>query len=180
MTQQYDSPKRRSKFPQYIAPIIILLLAIGGAIYGVLWSQSNDSTDAGSEETSQAEQPSPSESSAHLDDVEQEFPDAEPSQQEALAVARSEMETYIHSEKSLVIQLTDPQDGTGVDEASANFALENIATDWNQEAHQFATAIMQEYPDLETDELENIMQHDPQGPQFSEEQTQYALSQLNS
>lgn len=179
MAQQNGGPKRRSKFPQYIAPIIILLLAIGGAIYGVLWSQSNDTSNTGTEETAQAEPPAQPDGAAHLEDVEQEFPDAEPSHQEALAVARGQMETYIHSEISLATQLTDPEDGTGVEPAAAEFAIEHIEADWDEEARQFATAITQQYPDLQRAELEDIMQQDPQGPQFSAEQTQYALSQLN-
>lgn len=34
MTQQTCGPKRKSKVPQYIGPIIILVLAIAGAVHG--------------------------------------------------------------------------------------------------------------------------------------------------
>lgn len=179
MTQQNGDPKQRSKFPQYIAPIVILLLSIGAAIYGVLWSQSNETPGASGEETAQAEQPAQVDGSAHIDDVEQEFPDAEPAQQEALAAARSEMENYIHSEASLAMLLTDPEYGNEFDQAAAEFAVEHVDADWNAHAHQFAIAFMQQYPDVQLDELEEFMHSDPQGPQYSAEQTEYALSQLN-
>ncbi|WP_022869341.1 hypothetical protein [Yaniella halotolerans] len=45
MTQQTGGPKRKSKVPRYIGPIVILLLAIAGAVYGVLWSQSYNQPD---------------------------------------------------------------------------------------------------------------------------------------
>lgn len=178
MTQHNGGPKQPSKFPQYIAPIIILLLAIGAAIYGVLWSQSED-TDASNEETTQTEQPDQTDSSAHQDAVEQDFPDAETSHQEALATARGVMETYIHSEQSLELALTDPEHGNAYDQDAADFAMEHIDVDWNEEARQFAVLFTQEYPDTGLEELEELMQHDPQGPQYSAEQTDYALSQLN-
>lgn len=180
MTQHNGSPKQPSKFPQYIAPIIILLLAIGAAIYGVLWAQSDENDTVGTGDTVQSEQPEQAEASTHLGDVEREFPDADPAQQEALAFARGEMETYIHSESSLEILLTDPEYGNDFAQAATDFALEHIDVDWNNEASQFARVFMEQYPDIQPEELEELMQHDPQGPQFSAEQTEYAISQLNS
>src|SRR5699024_6073692 len=98
LTQQNGTPKQRSKFPQYIAPIIILLLAIGAAVYGVLWANSDDDASAPTEETAQNDQTERTQASTHLDDVQREFPDEDAAHQEALAVARGEMETYMHSE----------------------------------------------------------------------------------
>lgn len=176
MTQQNDNPAPRSKFPQYIVPVIILLLAAGAAIYGVMWSQSDESSTAQTDETTQAD---PNEVSADLEEVEQEFPEADPTHQEALATARGEMQTYFHSEFTLNYQLTDSTEGYAFDQDAADFALEHLGVNWDEEAAAFATAIMNENPDLEPEELETILQDDPQGPQYTEEQTQYALSQVN-
>lgn len=179
MTQQNGTPKQRSKFPQYIAPIIILLLAIGAAVYGVLWANSDDDASAPTEETAQNDQTEQTQASTHLDDVQREFPDEDAAHQEALAVARGEMETYIHSEASLEMLLVDPEYGHDFDQAAADFAVEHVDVDWNEEASQFAMVFMEQYPETQPDELEELMQDDPQGPQYSAEQTEYALSQLN-
>ncbi|HIY84971.1 MAG TPA: hypothetical protein H9822_00775 [Candidatus Yaniella excrementavium] len=45
MSQQPKDPKHKSKVPQYLGPIIILVLAIAGAVFGVLWSQSYNQPD---------------------------------------------------------------------------------------------------------------------------------------
>lgn len=179
LTQQNGNPKPPSKFPQYIAPIIILLLAIGAAIYGVLWCESDDSNSAAAGESTQAEQAEQTDGSEQLKQVESEFPDAERAHQEALATARSQLETYIHSEASLEMQLTAPEYGNEFPQTAANFALDNIEVDWNSEAEQFVMVYLEQYPNTQLNELEELMQHDPQGPQYSPEQTAYALSQLN-
>lgn len=37
----------------------------------------------------------------------------------------------------------------------------------------------EEYPDATDQEIENLLQNEPGGPQFTAEQTEYAMSQLN-
>lgn len=181
MSQQQAQQKPPSKFPQYIAPIIILILAVGAAIYGVLWSKddsNNTPTDDGAT-SEQAEQPAQPDASAHLADVEQEFPEADASQQEALAAARTEMELYVLSEHQLELVLSDPQFGYELSRDAIDFATENVDVDWNEQAHQYAAATLNEFADVEVADLQDIMVNDPEGPQFTDEQTEYAISQLD-
>ncbi|GAA2025155.1 hypothetical protein GCM10009720_01120 [Yaniella flava] len=181
MSQQQAQQKPPSKFPQYIAPIIILILAAGAAIYGVLWSmdESNNTASNDAATTDQSEQPAQPDNSAHPADVEQEFPEADASQHEALAAARSELELYVLSEHQLQLVLADPQFGYELEQDAIDFAVENVAVDWNEQAHQYAAATLNEFPDVEVTDLQEIMVNDPEGPQFTEEQTEYALSQLD-
>ena len=181
MSQQQAQQKPPSKFPQYIAPIIILILAAGAAIYGVFWSMDDSNSTASDDPATseQAEQPGQSDASAHLADVEQEFPDADASQQEALAAARSEMELYVLSEHQLELVLSDPQFGYELPQDAIDFAVENVDVDWNEQAHEYAAATLNEFPDVEVADLQEIMVNDPEGPQFTDEQTEYALSQLD-
>lgn len=66
MPQQTNDPKPKSKIPQYIGPIIILLLAIAGAVYGVLWSLSYNQPDCCSvPEASAEEQAAPLKTGSH-------------------------------------------------------------------------------------------------------------------
>lgn len=181
MTQQHGSQKPPSKYPQYILPLIILIVAIGAAIFGVMWS-SNESNTAPAEDSAtaeHAEDPEQPDTSQHLAEVESEFPDAEASQQQAVAAARTEMELYVLSEHQLELVLTDPQFGYELEQDAIDFALNNVDADWNDQAHQYAVATLNEFPDVELEQLEDAMQHDPEGPQFTAEQTEYALSQLN-
>lgn len=181
MTQQYGSQQQPSKFRQFILPIIILVLAIGAAIYGVMWS-SNETNTAPTEDSATAEDtetPEQSDAAQHLADVEDEFPDAEAPQQQALAAARTEMEIYVLSEHQLALVLSDPEFGYELDQNAIDFALDNVEVDWNDQAHQYAVATLQEFPEVELTELEEVMQHDPEGPRFSAEQTEYALAQLD-
>jgi len=180
LTQQYGSQQQPSKFRQFILPIIILILAVGAAIYGVLWSTDETNTAPTEDSTTaeQAENPEQPEKSQDLAEVENEFPDAEAAQQQALAAARTELEIYVLSEHQLELVLSDPEFGYELEQAAIDFALENIEVVWNDQAHQYAVATLQEFPEVELTELEEVMQHDPQGPQFTAEQTEYALSQL--
>lgn len=181
MTIPHEQHKPPSKLPQFIGPILILVLAIGAAIFGVLWSADNPNP-ASTEDTATAEdsqsQAAP-DATAYLEQARQDFPDAQPEEQEALASAQAEADTYIVSESLLLELLTNPEYDYGFSEPAADFAIENVEVDWNEQAYQFATLALQEYPDAETADLEQLLQHEPGGPQFTAEQTEYALSQIN-
>lgn len=180
MSSQYDQPQQPSKWRQYIGPIIILVLAVGLAIYGLVWA-SNDENALPTEETTteDAAQPEQSDASAHLEQVQQEYPDASPEDQEALAAARALAETYIISEHLLQEELTNPEYGYEFSQEAAAFAVENIEVDWNEQAYHFASLAREEYPEATDAEIENLLRDEPGGPQFTAEQTEYAMSQLN-
>ena len=56
MTPQYDQPETtRSKRTQYIGPIIILVLAVGAAIFGIIWASNDDNALPDQQETTTAE-----------------------------------------------------------------------------------------------------------------------------
>ena len=74
MSSQYDQPQQPSKWRQYLGPIIILVLAVGLAVYGLVWA-SNDENALPTEETttedaSNARQP---DASSQLEQVQQEL-----------------------------------------------------------------------------------------------------------
>ena len=181
MTIPHEQHKPPAKWPQFLGPILILVVAIGAAIFGVLWSSNNPNT-APSEDTATAEgsegQAAP-DATAYLEQAREDFPDAQPEEQEALASAQAEADAYIVSESLLVELLTNPEYGYEFSETAAAFAVENVEADWNEQAYQFATLALQEYPEAETADLEQLLQHEPGGPQFTAEQTEYALSQIN-
>lgn len=175
----------RSKWTQYIGPIIILLIAVAAAIYGLVWysdqgdplpTEETTAEDAGTGDGTQADQP---DGEAYLETVQQEYPDATGEEQEALAAAQAEADTYIVSEYLLKELLTNPEYDYDFSEEAADFAVENVEVDWNEQAYQFASIARQEYPEATDEELENLLQHEEGGPQFTAEQTEYALSQLN-
>ncbi len=181
MTSQYDQPEQSSKWRQYVGPIIILVLAVGLAIYGLMWASDDDNalpTDetTTTEDAGMQDQP---DASAQLEQVQQEYPDAEPEEQEALAAAQAEADMYIVSEFLLQELLTNPEFEYGFSQEAAEFAITNVEVDWNDQALQFAMLAREEYPDATDEEIENLLQNEPGGPQFTAEQTEYAMSQLN-
>lgn len=178
MNQPSDNLRQPKNYRQYIAPIIILLLAIGAAIYGVLQT-SAEPDESSNHDSSQTERPAKSATAESLNEVERDFPDADSSSQEALAVAHDELETYVHSEHSLRLLLTATEYGHEFDESAADFALEHLNANWEDEAYYYAELVMQEYPGLQQAELQKHMQHEPEGPKFSAEQTDFALSKLD-
>lgn len=180
MTSQYDQSQEPAKWRQYIGPIIILVLAVGLAIYGLVWA-SNDENALPTEETttedaSDQQQP---DASSHLEQVRQQYPEASPQEQEALAAAQAESEMYIVSEYLLEELLTNPEYEYGFSQEAADFAIENVDVDWNEQAAHFATLAREEYPDATDEEIENLLRDEEGGPQFTAEQTEYAMSQLN-
>ena len=181
MTIQQEQHKPPTKWPQFLGPILILVVAIGAAIFGVLWSSNNPNT-APSEDTATAEgsegQAAP-DATAYLEQAREDFPDAQPEEQEALASAQAEADAYIVSESLLVELLTNPEYGYEFSETAAAFAVENVEVDWNEQAHQFAALALQEFPDATTEDLQQLLQNESGGPQFTAEQTEYALSQIN-
>ena len=183
MTPQYDQPEApRSKWAQYVAPIIILVLAVGAAIFGIIWASNDDNALPDQQETTTAEdapETGQPDASAQLEQVQQEHPDASPEEQEALAAAQAEANTYIVSEYLLTELLTDPEFEYGFSEEAAAFAVENVQVDWNEEAAMFAQLARDEYPDATEEEIENLLQNEPGGPQYTAEQTEYAMSQLD-
>lgn len=181
MPTQHDQHKPPAKWPQFIGPIIILLLAIGAAIFGILWS-SDETNTAPTQDTPSAEDPGNStqpDATAYLEQARQEFPDAQPEEHEALAAAQAEADSYIVSEHLLGVLLTDPEYEYGFSQTSAEFAVEHVEVDWNEHARQFATLAREEFPDATDQDLEQLLQHEPGGPQYSAEQTEYALSHTN-
>ncbi|GAA4481023.1 hypothetical protein GCM10023190_26550 [Enteractinococcus fodinae] len=180
MSSQYDQPQQSSKWRQYIGPVIILVLAVGLAIYGLVWA-SNEENALPTEETTTedaGDQRQP-DAGSHLEQVQQDYPDASPEEQEALAAAQAEADTYIVSEHLLQELLTNPEYDYGFSQEAAEFAVENIEVDWNEQAAHFAALAREEYPDATDEEIENLLRDEPGGPQFTAEQTEYAMSQLN-
>ena len=180
MSSQYDQPQQPSKWRQYLGPIIILVLAVGLAVYGLVWA-SNDENALPTEETttedaSNARQP---DASSQLEQVQQEYPDASSEEQEALAAAQAEADMYIVSEHLLHELLTNPEYEYGFSQEAAEFAIENVEVDWNEHAYEFAALAREEYPDATDEEIENLLRDEQGGPQFTDEQTEYAMSQLN-
>src|SRR5699024_12568477 len=104
VNQPSDNLRQPKNYRQYIAPIIILLLAIGAAIYGVLQT-SAEPAESSNHDSSQTERPAKSATAESLNEVERDFPDAGSSSQEALAVAHDELATSIHSEHALGLLL---------------------------------------------------------------------------
>ena len=185
LTTQYDQPEKpRSKWTQYIGPIIILVFAVAAAIFGIIWASNDENALPTEEETVTAdeapemEQAQP-DASAQLEQVQQDHPDAEPEEQEALAAAQAEADTYIVSEFLLQELLTAPEYEYGFSEEAAEFAVDNVQVDWNKEAYQFAMLARDEFPDATDEEIENLLQNEPGGPQYTAEQTEYAMSQLD-
>lgn len=185
MTYQYDQQEPRSKRTQYIGPIIILVIAVAAAIFGVMWSSDEDNTTSEQETTTEdtttedAVPPNQPDGTQYLDQVQQQHPDASSEEQEALAAAQAESDLYIVSEYLLEELLTNPEYEYGFSQEAADFAVQNVEVDWNEEAYQFASLAREEYPDSTDEEIENLLQHQDGGPQFSAEQTEYALSKLN-
>jgi hypothetical protein len=54
-----------------------------------------------------------------------------------------------------------------------------VDVDWNEHAYEFATLAREEFPDATDEEIENLLRDEQGGPQFTAEQTEYAMSQLN-
>jgi len=185
LTPQYDQPETtRSKRTQYIGPIIILVLAVGAAIFGIIWASNDDTALPDQHETTTADEapnvePVQPDASDQLEDVQREHPDASTEEQVALAVAQGEADTYIVSEFLLEELLTDPEFDYGFSPEAAAFAVENVQVDWNEEAAMFAQLARDEFPDASDEEIENLLQNEPGGPQYTAEQTEYAMSQLD-
>ena len=180
MTTQYDQPEApRSKWAQYVGPIIILVLAVGAAIFGIIWASDDDNALPNEQETTTAEDAPTSDASAQFEQVQQDYPDASPEEQEALAAAQALSENYIVSEVLLQETLTDPEFDYGFSQEAATFAVENVEVDWSQEAAMFTRLARDEYPESTDEEIENLLQNEPGGPQFTAEQTEYAMSQLD-
>lgn len=176
MTTQYDQPEdNRSKVTQYIGPIIILILAVGAAIFGIVWASDDENALPTEEETVTAEDAP----GAYLEQAQQEHPDASSEEHEALAEAQALADGYIVSEVLLQEMLTNPEYEYDFSQEAADFAVQNVQVDWNEQAHQFATIARDEYPDATDGEIENLLRDEPGGPQFTAEQTEYAMSQLN-
>lgn len=173
---QSTNQEQPSKFPQYIAPIIILLLAIGAAVYGVLWAADEDTTVTNDAPTEQAEnQP---DNDDYLEAVQDQYPEAPAHHQEALAAAQAEMETYVLSAHQLELVLADPEFSYEMEQDAIDFAVEHVDVDWNEQAHQYLAVTLQEFPDADLEEVADLMQNDPEGPQFTAEQVDYAVSQM--
>src|SRR5699024_5956064 len=149
----------------YIAPIIILLLAIGAAIYGVLQT-SAEPDESSNHDSSQTERPAKSATAESLNEVQRDFPDADSSSQEALAVAHDEFEPYAHSEHAPRLRLTSTAYNHDLDQAAADFALEHLNANWQDEAYYCAELITQVYPDMQPAQLQTHLPQERERPQF--------------
>jgi hypothetical protein len=162
------------------------VIAVAAAIFGVMWSSDEENAtseqEATTEDTTSSEDtvpPNQPDRTQYLDQVQQQHPDASSEEQEALAAAQAESDMYIVSEYLLEELLTNPQYEYGFSQEATDFAVQNVEVDWNEEAYQFASLAREEYPDSTDEEIENLLQHQDGGPQFTAEQTEYALSKLN-
>jgi len=82
LTYQYDQQEPRSTRTQYIGDIIILVIAVAAAIFGVMWSSDADNTTSEQETTTEdttteaAFPPNQPDGTQYLDQVQQPHPDA--------------------------------------------------------------------------------------------------------
>ncbi|UOE93107.1 Ltp family lipoprotein [Alkalihalobacillus sp. LMS39] len=130
-------------------------------------TDADEETDVVEEEETEPEEPA--------DPAEQEADDVPREYQNALRAAENYISFMPFSEKGLFEQLTSEY-GDKYPEEAAQYAIENIEVDYNEQALKSAISYLEMMPMSDQELLEQLTSE--YGEQFTNEQAQYAIDNL--